>query len=131
MRFNYFMMSCISSCHIISVVCFADSERLPIPIIFYWAATSVSDAAADNPNGTKTLLANSLSIFAIKGKPFFTNSRRRYLEILLVLPCQTNEFYISWWTICKTLQTLETCVLNNNSLCWKIILNIRITNYVW
>ena len=44
------------------------------PKIFFWIATSVADVVAANPNGTKTLLANSLSKFAVKGKPVFSNS---------------------------------------------------------
>ena len=33
-------------------------------------ATSVTDAAAVNPNGIETLLANGLNTFPIKGNPF-------------------------------------------------------------
>ena len=36
-------------------------------------AASVTDAAAVNPNGIKTLLANDLSTFFIKGNPVFSN----------------------------------------------------------
>ena len=36
-------------------------------------AASVADAAAINPNGIKTLLANGLSTFPIKGNPVFSN----------------------------------------------------------
>ena len=35
--------------------------------------TSVDDDAAVNPNGIKTLLANGLSKFFIKGNPLFSN----------------------------------------------------------
>ena len=41
---------------------------------FLWIAASVADAAAAvNPNSIKTLLANGLSTFPIKGNPFFSN----------------------------------------------------------
>ena len=60
------MVSCISSFEIISVV-------IPDPNIFSWIAASVADAAAVNPNGIKTLLANRLSTFPIKCKPVFCN----------------------------------------------------------
>ena len=60
------MVSCISSFEIISVV-------IPDPNIFSWIAASVADAAAVNPNGIKTLLANRLSTFPIKCKPVFSN----------------------------------------------------------
>ena len=34
---------------------------------------SVANAAVINPNGVKTLLANGLSTFSIKGNPVFSN----------------------------------------------------------
>ena len=42
---------------------------------------SVTDAAAVNPNGFKTLLANSLSTFFIKGKPILSNGPRSVPKI--------------------------------------------------
>ena len=36
-------------------------------------ALSVADADADNLNGNKTLLANGLSTFPIKGNPVFSD----------------------------------------------------------
>ena len=46
---------------------------MPNPNIFFLIAASVADVAAFNPEGTKTLLANGLSIFSIKGKPVLSN----------------------------------------------------------
>ena len=43
------------------------------PDIFLRIAASVADAASGNPNGIKTLLANSLSTFFIKDNPVFSN----------------------------------------------------------
>ena len=40
--------------------------------ILLWIAASVADAAPVNPNGTKTLLANGLSTFSIKGNAVFS-----------------------------------------------------------
>ena len=60
------MISLISSLEIISVV------KLD-PNIFLWITASVANAAAVNPNGSKTLLANSLSTFPVKGNPVFNN----------------------------------------------------------
>ena len=60
------MISLISSLEIISVV------KLD-PNIFLWIAASVANATAVNPNGSKTLLANSLSTFPVKGNPVFNN----------------------------------------------------------
>ena len=45
-------------------------------MIFLLNATSVTDAAAVNPNGIKTLLANGSSIFFINGIPVFSNGTR-------------------------------------------------------
>ena len=44
--------------------------------LFLWIAASVTDAADVNPNGIKTLLANGLSTFPIKGNPVFSNGRK-------------------------------------------------------
>ena len=44
-----------------------------IETFFFRIAASVADAAAVNPNGIKTLLANGLNTFPIKGNPFFSN----------------------------------------------------------
>ena len=40
---------------------------------FLCIPASAADAAAVNPNGTKTLLANGLIILFIKGNPVFSN----------------------------------------------------------
>ena len=47
--------------------------RRPDPNILLWIAASVADAAVLNPNGIKTLLANGLSTFLIKGNPVFNH----------------------------------------------------------
>ena len=39
-------------------------------------AASVADAAAVNPNSIKSLLANGLSTFPIKGNPVFSNGSK-------------------------------------------------------
>ena len=45
---------------------------MPDPHLFLWIAASVAAAAAVNPNGTRTLLANGLK-FTINGNPVFNN----------------------------------------------------------
>ena len=62
-------MSSISSFDIISVVV---SE----PKIFLCIPASDVDAAAVDPNGIKTLLANGLITFFINGNPVFSNGPR-------------------------------------------------------
>ena len=59
-------MSFISSFDIISVVV---RDRK----IFFYIPTSAADAAAVNPKGIKTLLANGLITFFISGNPVFSN----------------------------------------------------------
>ena len=63
--------SFIFSSKIINVV-------IPDPNIFLWIAASVADAAAVNPNGNKTLVANGLSTFTIKRNPVFNTGPRLY-----------------------------------------------------
>ena len=60
------MISLISSCEINSVV-------MPDPNIFLLIPASVADAAAINTNGIKTVLANGLSTFFIKGNLVVSN----------------------------------------------------------
>ena len=72
-------MSFISSFDIISIVllCEAYSEGcLPDPKIFLCIPASAADAAAVNPNGIKTLLANGLIIFFINGNHVVINGPR-------------------------------------------------------
>ena len=63
------MISFISALTFINAV-------LPDPNISLWIAASVTDAAAVNPNDIKTLLANGLSTFPIKGDPVFSNGTK-------------------------------------------------------
>ena len=42
---------------------------------------SVGDAGDINPNGIKTLLANGLSTFSIKGNPVFSNGPKKYSRL--------------------------------------------------
>ena len=57
--------------HFISVAFF--SVVFPDPNIFLCIPTSPADAAAVNPYGIKTLLANGLITFFINGNPVFSN----------------------------------------------------------
>ena len=90
------MISFISSLEIIAVVWHkAKSEGRPGPNIFLWKAASVADVAAVNPDCIKTLLANGLSTFPIKGNPIFSNGPKRLQrEILLIVLFHAIEFLI-------------------------------------
>ena len=61
-----FIISFISSFEIIKVT-------FPEPNIFLCIPASAADAAAVNPKGIKTLLANDLITFFINGGPVFNN----------------------------------------------------------
>ena len=63
------MISSIYSFEIINVL-------IPEPPIFFSIAAFVAAAAAANPNGIKTLLANGLSTFFIDGNPVFSDGPR-------------------------------------------------------
>ena len=57
------MITLISSFEIFNLVCEAKSEGRPDPNIFFWTVALVADAAAVNPHGNKTLLANVFNAF--------------------------------------------------------------------
>ena len=68
------MLSFFSLFDIISVAVFPD------PKIFLCVTTSAAEAAAVNPKGTKTLLANGLITFFINGDPVFSNGPSNLLR---------------------------------------------------
>ena len=78
------MTSFISSLKIIVVK--------PDPNIFLWTAAFVADAAAANPNGIRTLLANGLSTFPIKGIQILIMVLKVCLTILLIVQFYIIEF---------------------------------------
>ena len=75
-------------------------------------AASVTDAAAVNPNGIETLLANGLSTFFIKGKPIFTNGLKSLPKNAPKCPilCKRvfDNFILADESFTKALQCLET-----------------------
>ena len=97
---------------------------IPDPKIFFWIAESVA-AAAVNPNGIKTLLANDLSTFFIKGKPVFGNGHRgpnRNPPRCTILEGWVfDNFSLNDELFAKALQSLETCVSVNKNLCGKLV----------
>ena len=112
-----FRISFISLLEIINVV-------LPDPNIFLWIAASVADAAAVNPDGIKTLLANGLSTFLIKGKPVFGNCPKTLPKNPRDCPILCNwvfdNFILADKLFAKALSSLETWVLANNNLWGKL-----------
>ena len=97
----------------------------PDPNIFLRLSASVADAAAVNPDGIKTLLANSLSTFPTKGNPVFSNDPKSLPKNPSDCPILCNRvfdnFILADKPFSKVLRSFETCVLvnNNNNLCGK------------
>ena len=77
--------------------------------------------AVANLNGIKTLLANGLSTFFIKGKPVFSNGRRSLPksppDCLILCNWVFDDFTSAEET---ALRSFETCLLVNNNLCGKL-----------
>ena len=101
------MISFISSLEIINVL-------KPNLNIVLWIAAFVADAGVVNPIGVKTLLANVLSIFDIKGNLVFSNGPK---SLPKTLPCGpifcnwvSDNFILAEELFAKALQSLETCV---------------------
>ena len=117
-----FMISFIASLEIINFV-------VPDPNIFLWIAASVADAAAVNHNGIKMLLANVLSTFFIKGKQKFSNGPESLPKNPPSCPILCNwvfdNFTLAEELFAKALRWFETCVLDNNSLCGKLLLSLE------
>ena len=57
----------------LSFLCLKFSMFFFISDYFFWIPVSAADAAAINPSGIKTLLANGLCTLFIKSKPTFVN----------------------------------------------------------
>ena len=76
--FTILIMSSILLFDIISVVS-------PDPNNFSCIPASAADAAAVNPKGIKTLLANGLITFYINGNPVFSNGASNLLRIFLIV----------------------------------------------
>ena len=115
----------ISSLEINNVVRFGKSEGcIEDQNIFLWIVAFVADVDAVNPNGIKTLLANGLRTFPIKGNLVFNNGLKILLKICPDCPISYNwvfnNFVLADESFAKALRILETCVLVNNNLCWKI-----------
>ena len=80
----------------------------------------VADAAPVNPSGIKTLLANGLSTFFVKGKPAFSNSPkslpRSPLDYPILCKWVFGNFILADELFAKPIQNLKTCVLVDNNV---------------
>ena len=106
------MTSFISLWEIINVA-------MPGPNIFLWIFASVADADVANPYGIKTLLANGLSTFPIKGNPVFCNDPQSIPRYPPDCPMLWNWvfdiFILADEPFAKALRSFETCALVNNN----------------
>ena len=102
---------------------------MPDPNIFLLIAVSVAAAAAVNLNGIKTLLANVLSKFPIKGNPDFGDGPKSVPKNLRDFPILCNWVFDNFiWAeefFGKTLWNFETCVLVINTLCGNIFSSLK------
>ena len=120
-----FMISLIFSLEIINVVIReAKSEGQPDPNILLFIAASVADAAAVNPNGIRTILANVFSTFFNKGNQFFSNGPKNLPKNPPGCPILCNwifdNFVLVGELFANALESFETCVLVNNNLSRKL-----------
>ena len=98
------------------------------PSILLWIAASVAYVAAVNPNGIKTLLANCLSRFFIKGKPVFSNSPNDLPEKSPDCPILCNWVFgnlISTDELFPKAYEVSKLVLVNNNLCVKLFSSLE------
>ena len=90
------------------------------PDILCWIAASVVAITAVNLNGIKTLLANGLNAFFIKGNSFFSNGPKSQPKNTTDCPILCNwdfdSFILAEEPFAKAFQSFETCVLVNNNL---------------
>ena len=116
------MILFISLFEIINVV-------FPDPNIFLWIAAPVADAGAVNPNGIKTLLANGLSTFPIKGNPVFSNGPKSLPKNPPDCPILCNwvfdNFILAEELFAKALRNFQTCVLVHKNLCEKLFSSLE------
>ena len=94
------------------------------PNISLWIAASVADAAAVNPDGIKTLVANGLSTFPIKDSSVLNS----YLNINLILIFYAkffDKFLLAEELFARALRSIGTFVLVNNNLCRKLIWSLE------
>ena len=87
---------------------------------------SVADAAVVNPNGIKTLLANGLNTFSIKGNPVFNIGPKGLPKNPFDCFIWCNWFFDNF-ILAEELfaKALQTCVLVNNNLCAKLFSSLE------
>ena len=94
----------------------------------FFAAFFSNPAVAANSNGIKSLLANGLSTFFMKGKPNFSNGPKSLHKNLCdyrILCNWVSDNLILADELAKDLQRLKTCVLVNKNLCGSLLSSLE------
>ena len=119
-----FIILFISSLEIVNTV-------TPDPNIFLRIAACVIIAAAINPNNIKTLLANGLRTFPIKGNPVFCNGAKSLPKNSPDYPILCNwafdSFILADELFEKALRSLETCAWINDNLWRKLSSSLELS----
>ena len=96
----------------------------PDPNIFLCIPASAADAAAVNPKGINTFLANGLITFDIKGNPFFSNGPNNLPknppDYIILDNWVFDNLILADESFEKALRILEICLSVNNSSCGKL-----------
>ena len=101
-----------------------EEEQWLDPNNFLCTSASAADAAAVNPKGIKTLLANGLITFFISGNPVFSNGPRslpRNPPDCIILDIWVNLLLVDYLSA-RALRRFKTYLLVNNNL-WKKLLS--------
>ena len=100
-----------------------------LTLIFLCIPASAANAAAVNPKGIKTLLANGLITFFINGNPVFSNgpsSLPKNPPYCIIFDNWVFDNFISADELfAKAIRIFETCLSVNNNLWEKLVSLLR------
>ena len=95
------------------------------PQYYLCIPASAADAAAVNPNGINTILANGLIIFDIKGNPVFSNGRNNLPknppDCIILDNWVFDNLILADEVFAETFWRFKTCLLVNNNLWGKLV----------
>ena len=99
------------------------------PNIFLCIPASAGDAAAVNPKGINTLLANGVITFFINGNPVFNNGPSNLLknppDCIIFDNCAFENLMSTDELLVNALRILETCQSVNNNSCGILVLSLE------
>ena len=98
---------------------------------FLCIPASAAAAAAVNPNGTKTLLANGLITIFINGKPLFSNGQRSLPrnppDCAILDNWVVDSLILAHKLYENSLRRFATCLWANNDLCGKLVSSLELS----